>query len=71
MEYQCRTVNLNKMLLSHKGPIDSLCTRCKSEDCGNPIEIRKISFFGIAKEHRFFVRSGEPMAVVQCEGYSE
>ena len=69
MEYPCKTVSMSRMLLSHKGPIEPLCTSCKSEDCKNPIEIRRVSIFGIVKEHKFLVRGTDPMAVIQCEGY--
>ncbi len=69
MEYPCKSVNMSKMLLTNKGPIEPLCTKCKSEDCKNSVEIRKISIFGIVKEHRFLIRGTEPMCVIQCDGY--
>ena len=71
MEYHCKYIQMNKLLVDHTGPIESICTKCKSEDCSNPIEKRKMSVFGITKECRFFVRGSDPMFVIQCEGYVE
>ena len=69
MEYNCKCFLINKLVINEKGNMDSLCTKCKSQDCSNPIEIRKISIFGVVKKSRLFVRGTEPMIVIQCEGY--
>lgn len=69
MEYNCKYFPINKLILNENGDMESLCTKCKSQDCSNPIEKRKISILGIIKEARLFVRGTEPMIVIQCEGY--
>ena len=69
MEYKCQTVKLDRMIVTPQGFINSICESCKTSDCSNPIETRKISIIGVTKEVKIYSRGNEPRFVVQCEGY--
>lgn len=69
MEYKCRLEKLDKISCSDHIDL-SLCTKCCSFDCSNPIENMSISFFGIQKEVRVFVTPNSVYGVKQCEGFS-
>jgi|LauGreDrversion4_2_1035121.scaffolds.fasta_scaffold01463_14 hypothetical protein len=69
MEYKCNLERLNKITQPDKDKI-SLCTKCKSIDCSNPIENMSISIFGIMTTIRVYVTTNSIFAVKNCDGYS-
>jgi hypothetical protein len=69
MEYQCRSVSINKLPVGTDGIIESLCESCQSTDCSNDIEIRTISILGISKKRKALIRGTEASLVVECKGY--
>lgn len=69
MEYKCRLERLDK-INSHKKDDLSLCTKCSSSDCSNPIENISISIFGIISSIRAYVTPNSIYAVKSCDGYS-
>lgn len=71
MRYKCKTLMVNKLVTSHQGFVKPLCSDCKTIDCDNPIEKRKISILGINKEMKVFVRGDDASFVIFCEGYSQ
>jgi len=70
MQYKCKYQSLTKLAVSPKGFISPLCNNCKTVDCSNPIEKRKVSYLGINKEMRVYVRGDEFSFVIFCEGYT-
>tara|TARA_Y100000310_G_scaffold57488_2_gene52708 strand:+ start:39919 stop:40107 length:189 start_codon:yes stop_codon:yes gene_type:complete len=58
-----------KMLVDHRGFAEPLCDFCKTADCDNPIETRKVSILGITKSKKVYVRNDEATFVVACEGF--
>lgn len=69
MEYKCKLEKIDK--ISSNDHLDiSLCSKCHSFDCSNPIENVSISFFGIQKEIRAFITPNCIYGVKQCEGFS-
>jgi len=69
MKYKCKTISVSKMLVDHRGFVESLCDSCRTADCDNPIETRKLSILGIIKKKKIFVRGDEAFFVAACEGY--
>lgn len=69
MDYNCKTVSLNKVLFDNKGLIRSLCDTCQTKDCSNNIESRNVSILGVNKQMRVLVKGHEIFLVVGCEGY--
>ena len=70
MRYKCKTLPINKLLMTHRGFIDCLCSSCKTLDCSNYIEKRKISILGVKKEIKVYARGDEVSFVMECEGYT-
>ena len=69
MNYKCKSEMLNRLLSTHKGFVVSLCDSCKSEDCTNSIETRKVSILGVKKDMKIHVKGYEVGIIVSCEGY--
>lgn len=69
MEYRCKTVSLDKLSIGPIGVICSLCDRCASQDCSNPIQNVDVSILGIIARHKAYIRGDEPYFVVACEGF--
>jgi len=70
MEYQCKLVPIDKLLVSSIGTVSPLCSTCVCIDCTNPIRKIKISEFGLNKEHKLYVAAFmQYMAVMDCSGY--
>ena len=69
MKYKCKTCRLSKMETTYKGFIRPLCETCRTIDCTNPIEKKKVSILGINKELRVYSRGNQMSFVVACEGY--
>lgn len=68
---RCKKVSLDKLIITPQGVLEPLCQTCIHKDCGNPIEPKQISIFGVTKVLRLYISVGAPMAVVDCEGYSK
>lgn len=69
MEYKCRLERLDK--ISQPDPVKiSLCSKCTSMDCSNPIENVSVSIFGIMTNIRAYVTPNSIFAVKNCDGYS-
>jgi len=71
MEYKCKLQPANQLIPSYSGFVLPLCERCKTEDCTNPIEIRKISVLGVTKKVKVYSRGTDINFVVGCEGFLE
>lgn len=71
MEYKCEIVSASKLIATPLGFISSLCDKCKTLDCSNPIEKKKMSVIGIQKEVRVLVRGGFDYYVCSCQGFSQ
>jgi hypothetical protein len=71
VEYICKTVPFTNLIASHSGFIKPLCDMCKTCDCTNPIEKRKVSVVGIVKDMRICVKSGSMHLVIECMGFSK
>jgi hypothetical protein len=71
MEYPCKTIPLTQLTLNRVGVAEPLCNTCKTRDCTNPIQTKKVSIFGVNKEMRLLTRGSEPTVVIDCpEGYT-
>lgn len=71
MRYKCKTATVEKLINSYQGFVQPLCNDCKTVDCDNPIENRKVSILGINKRIKVFIKGSEASFVMFCEGYSE
>lgn len=71
MEYKCKTIPIDKLVASPKGFVMPICQSCKTEDCTNPIEKKKVSVVGIKKELKIFVRGSSAGFVINCNGYTK
>ena len=69
MEYRCKTISIEKLPMTSKGMIVPLCVDCKTFDCSNPIEKKKINIMGITKELRTYVKGDDIRFVIGCEGF--
>lgn len=69
--YNCKTVSLNKLIFTPNGVLESLCTKCKTRDCENPIEEKTVMFLGIPKKIKVHVSTASVGAVVACDGFVE
>ena len=71
MEYKCSTICIDKMMATVNGFVTPICQSCKTSDCENPIEMKKISIVGIKKDMRVLVRGTRIYFVVKCNGYTK
>ena len=71
MEYKCTTVSVSNLIATPIGFVMPLCQSCKTSDCDNPVENRKVSIIGIKKDVRVFVRGPQIYFVVKCNGYTK
>lgn len=69
MKYPCQTIDIKKITVGYDGFIEPLCNECKSMDCTNLIEYKKVSILGITKTMRVMVRGNNIYYVVDCKGY--
>lgn len=70
MKYRHKTISLQKMILSLKGPLQPLCNVCNNKDCSHVIENRKVSVFGVNKDWWVLSKGREQHIVYECDGYS-
>jgi hypothetical protein len=69
MRYKCKTMNIASMPVTYTGFVFPLCESCKTLDCSNPIEKKKVSLLGVNKEVRVYAKGQEVNFVIGCEGY--
>lgn len=70
MEYKCKLERLDRISSKEDNENISLCSKCSSLDCSNPIQNVSISIFGINTRIRAYVTPNSVFAVKSCEGYS-
>ena len=71
MQYKCKTISIEKLPITPKGTVLPLCAKCKTSDCTNPIEKRKVNILGVTKELMVYVRGDNVKFVIECEGFLE
>ena len=71
MEYKCKTIPIDKLNATPQGFVMPLCEDCKTQDCSNPIEKRKVSILGVTKTMKVFAKGSDPCFVVACNGYTK
>jgi hypothetical protein len=69
MKYRCKTVSVSSLIVTNKGFLKPLCETCKSRDCSNPIEKKKISILGISKDVRVYSKGNTVEFVINCQGH--
>jgi hypothetical protein len=69
MKYKCNSVPFTKMIATNTGFLEPLCNNCKTLDCENDIETRKVSILGITVETKLLSKKDDSHIVVSCEGY--
>ena len=69
MKYKCNSLPLTKMIATDKGFLEPLCDNCKTLDCENDIEIKKVSILGITVEYKLLAKKDDSHIVIDCEGY--
>jgi len=70
MDYKCKTIPLAQLIAGPNGFIFPLCEKCKTIDCTNPIEKKKVSIVGVKKYVRIYMRSSVAYFVVECQGFT-
>ena len=71
MDYKVtKTLSLNKVPITSKEVVQSLCSSCKTRDCTNRVEWKDVAIFGIMKKYKLLIRISEPVIVLDCQGYS-
>lgn len=58
-----------QLIAGPDGFVQPLCENCRSLDCTNPIEKKKISVIGVVKDSRIYVRGNEAHFVIECQGF--
>lgn len=71
MEYKCQLSSVSKMVSTPNGFAYPLCDMCKTLDCTNPIEKKKISIIGVVKEMKVYSRGNSDYFVFSCQGFSQ
>ena len=71
MKYKCKLVSIKQLLISSQGFVTSLCDKCGTRDCSNPIEKRKVSILGVTRETKVFVGGHDEQFVIECMGFSK
>lgn len=66
---KCRRISLEKLIITPSGLFEPLCQSCTQVNCGNPIEPKNVSVYGVNKNWRMYVNHGNPLAVIECEAY--
>ena len=68
---KCKTISLQKLIVTGTGYAKPLCDTCRCKDCDNPIEQKTVSIMGVAKKMKVYVLPYSVGIVVDCEGYVE
>jgi hypothetical protein len=71
MRYRCKTAPVSSLIVTSSGFLTPLCEKCKSRDCSNPIEKKKMSILGITKNVRVYSKGDTSEFVINCQGYIE
>jgi len=70
MEYECKTITVDRSILNPDGFLEPLCNSCSSPDCTNPIKEKTVSIAGQIKKSRFYIVSDSMIRqVISCKGY--
>jgi len=69
MQYRCTLKSLSTFSGDPK-KFATLCDKCQTPDCENPIEFVSISILGVASKHRIYKNSTGGHQVVKCDGFS-
>jgi hypothetical protein len=70
MEYRCKLISVFKLEASYKGFVLPICSKCKTGDCTNPLELRDICILGERKKMKVYVKGDDVSFVINCEGFS-
>lgn len=70
MEYKCKSIQLLKLIPTRRGYLGPLCDNCKTADCSNPIEQRKVSVMGVTRPMKVLVKGKNIFIVAACEGHT-
>jgi hypothetical protein len=70
MEYRCKTIPFTQLIAGPAGFVDTLCNSCKTLDCTNSIENKKVSILGVSKTFRVYIRGVDAYLVVECQGFT-
>jgi len=71
MQYKCKTIPLTTLLVGPYGLVTSLCDRCLTKDCENPIENKIVSIMGVSRNIRSYMKGDDAYFVIECQGYTE
>jgi hypothetical protein len=71
MIYHCSVIPLATAPRGPKGFLHSLCDKCKTKDCENPIQYKYVSHIGITEKRRCYIGGLQEGIVVSCDGYME
>ena len=69
MNYDCKVIPIEKLLVDPIGVSEPLCNSCSTPDCTNPIREKTISVLGKNKTMRLWVVNNQCRQVVACTGY--
>ena len=69
MEYECKTIPIQKVLLSPAGTVQPLCNDCVAPDCTNPIRDYTVAMMGVPQKMRLWIVNNLVRQVVDCRGY--
>ena len=71
MKYKNKTLSLSRLIITPVGVVQGQCDSCKSLDCTHRVEFQEVSLFGVNKTMRCLINGGEPMLVIDCDGYTK
>lgn len=71
MEYKCKTISINKLTATPVGFVMPLCQTCKTVDCTNPIEKKRVAVVGVIRTLKIFSKGVSQGFVVKCNGYTK
>lgn len=71
MEYDIKTIPLNRLPVTMRGLEFPLCSSCVNPDCSHPIREREVSILGCTQKLRLYVSGTSVFQVVACSGYTQ
>jgi hypothetical protein len=69
MQYRCALRSFTKFA-GDPTSFSTLCDKCCTQDCDNPIEFVSISIVGKTSKHKVYRTATGIHQVVQCDGFS-
>lgn len=69
MQYRC-TLRPLATFVGDPNSFKTVCDRCGTLDCENPIEFVNISILGKTSKHRIYKTVSGSHQVIQCDGFS-